>query len=419
MTEEAKEDATTIDENAPLLVSSYPTAVDQILAENEKTDNVADTEKSEGTEDNWGKKGNGWGMKNTNNSLHASSYPTAAVDQILAKNGKTDNVDDTKKTEGTGDNWGKKGNGSGMNNTNNSTTGTKTEKKKKKKGLKLCSESALGLEQQVQMNLIKHQLAWQFLSCRQFWLFTVPQAILTMLSGILAFVATSDLLDEKIKVIMNTIVGSTSGIVVFLQTMSGVCAYGTRAAMHDSAAIDLRDLRDDLVLLKQKLCQIDANKKKEMVCFNKTGATINDDDDDDDDDSINNEGNGDTFEEIQTRFRQCLSGCKSTVPMALSEAFHGLDSNLMLAQSKDNVIHLYELYGHLYFDEFIYFKAYDILAGEILNSRYFPLQLPNSKKVVLTTMARLQEQIIQYDNFWKPKPSAQDENKTIWQRCFP
>jgi hypothetical protein len=116
------------------------------------------------------------------------------------------------------------------------TTTTK-KKKKKKKGVILDETSAFSLEQQVQMNMMKNELAWQFLSGRQFWLFTIPQAIFTMLSSILAFMATSKLFDEKTKIIINTIVGCTSAIVVFLQTMSGVCDYGTRAAMHDSVSL--------------------------------------------------------------------------------------------------------------------------------------------------------------------------------------
>jgi len=296
------------------------------------------------------------------------------------------------------------------------TSDSKPEKKKKKRGTKLTHDSAFSLEQQVQMSLIQHQLARKHLGSREFWLFTVPQAVLTLLASILAFVATSELINEKAKVIISTIVGSISGVVVFLQTMNGVCNYGTRAAMHDSTAIDLRDLRDDLVLLRYKLEQMEGDNKK------KVHGDDGDDDDDDGDDSNDSSdddddgSNGDTFEAIQTRFRQNLTGCKSTVPIGLSEAFQGLDSNLMVATSKKNVIHLYEIYGHPYYDEFIYFKAYDILAGEISNSFSFPIILPNSNKVVSATMKRLQERVVQYEEFWMPKPA--DENTSLLQQCF-
>ena len=63
--------------------------------------------------------------------------------------------------------------------------------------------SVARLKQEVQMNMMKHKIAKNVLSAREFWFFVVPRAILTMLSSILAFVATSDLLDMKTKVIIN------------------------------------------------------------------------------------------------------------------------------------------------------------------------------------------------------------------------
>ena len=118
----------------------------------------------------------------------------------------------------------------------------------------------------------------------QFWLFTVPQAILTMISAILAFMATSELFDAKTKIIINTIVGSASGIVVFLQTMSGVCDYGIRASMHQTTALSLRSLGDDLSLV---------GIEEKAKYYNRKNS---DDDDDDDNDDENN----DSF--INTRY---------------------------------------------------------------------------------------------------------------------
>ena len=287
------------------------------------------------------------------------------------------------------------------------TSDSKPEKKKKKRGTKLTHDSAFSLEQQVQMSLIQHQLARKHLGSREFWLFTVPQAVLTLLASILAFVATSELINEKAKVIISTIVGSISGVVVFLQTMNGVCNYGTRAAMHDSTAIDLRDLRDDLVLLKHKLSHVlNSDGKREYHEHEE------EEDDDDDDPS-----KGETFEAIQTRFRQSLTGCKSTVPVALSEAFQGLDSELMVAFSFENKRMLYGIYKQMDFDTIIYFKACDILMEEISTSGYFPISfpihLPDSKKVVSATMEHLKDKIFQVEGIWKPKSA--DEKTPLLQ----
>jgi hypothetical protein len=204
-------------------------------------------------------------------------------------------------------------------------------KKKKRKIIRLCVKSALVMEQQVQMNMIKHNLASRFFQHRQFWCLTIPQAILTMISSILAFVATSELFDVRATIIINTIVGSTSGVVVFLQTMCGICAYGTRCAMHEAVAIDLRDLRDDLVLLRCKLGLEDYTQNiKQDVC-----------DESDEEDEYDH-----SFESIQNRFQQSLSGCKSNVPMELSEAFHGVKSNYMVMLTKTNIRSIEKVCGY-------------------------------------------------------------------------
>jgi hypothetical protein len=282
-------------------------------------------------------------------------------------------------------------------------------RKKKRKGIALNFDSAMELEYQVQINLVKHNLAAQFYSSRQFWLFTIPQGLLTMLTSILAFVATSGLLSEVTKTVLSTIVGSTSGIVVFLQTMSGVCNYGTRAAMHASACIDLRDLRDEIVLIKFKV-----KKEEEQGIESGSGDTINEtkaEDDESGSDSDNDEEaekeakeHDNIFARIQSRYKQSLSGCKSNVPMPLSEAFNGLHSNLLVSESMDNTIYMRDIYGpKKNFKNIIYFKAYDILASEILASQGFPIFLPPSKQVVDRAMFVLNEEINKYHSYWDNK----------------
>jgi len=272
---------------------------------------------------------------------------------------------------------------------------------KKTKVVKLDAKSARRLKQEVQMKMMMHQLAKNFLSARQFWFFTVPQAILTMLSSILAFVATSDLLDNKTKVVINCIVGSTSGVVVFLQTMSGVCGYGTRAAMHDSVAVALRDLRDHLILLSQKLNVIETRKR-----INNGSPTleaffgVNDTKIEVDEGVGENEDNTSNFEDIQTRFKQSLSGCKATVPSEISEAFQGVQSDLNLTGTWKAIECMYGKYQHSHIFEYVHLKAFDILSGEITNSRFFPICLPNSSEVVEVTMNRLKKKVEEAEHYW-------------------
>jgi hypothetical protein len=263
-------------------------------------------------------------------------------------------------------------------------------KKKRMKGIKMTKTGALMVERQVQMNLIKHNLAAKYFGCRQFWFFTVPQAILTMISSILAFVATTELIDETPKIILNTFVGSTSGIVVFLQTMSGICNYGIRGAMHEGVAIDLRDLRDDLVLIGFKLGFTEDQQGSKNPSATPTGE------EEEDSDELNT-----SFESIQSRFQQILSGCKSNVPMELMESFHGIKSNLMVGGSKATHEYFADIYGDPNtIDQKLEFKVYDILASEILEDRFFPLYLPDSKRIVEETMSRLRIEVMTYNSFW-------------------
>lgn len=135
-------------------------------------------------------------------------------------------------------------------------------KKKKKKVVRLDVESARELEYIIQANMNQHTLASIYFSNQNFYVFTVTQASFTMMASIGAFAASSDLLTPISKVWLNLAVGSISAMVVFLQTMNGVCGFGERAGQHQNLAIDLRDLRDDIALLKLKLQKVKADKEK-------------------------------------------------------------------------------------------------------------------------------------------------------------
>ena len=280
---------------------------------------------------------------------------------------------------------------------------TSSEKSKNgitNKGAKLTKEIYNDMKYKVQLNLLKNQLACDHFSSRQFNLFTVPQAFLTMTTSILAFLASSDLFTDeaKTKSIMTTVVGAIAAAVVFLQTMNGVCTYGTRASMHDSVAIDLEVLLDDFYVLKRKLANEETNDfivgSNTINSGNGDAISIEDDEDDADGDSDMK-----TFELIETRLKQSRSGCKSSIPIELNECFNSLEYSLKLAFTIEAEHFLKDKYNITNIWNMICFKAYTILVEEITNSRWFPMCLPNSTKVVKATMITLQQQIKQYDKY--------------------
>ena len=260
----------------------------------------------------------------------------------------------------------------------------------------LTRKSLCLVEQHVKMNMIQHKLAWKHLAARQFWYFTVPQAFFTLMASVLAFVSNSELVDSTVGTgVMTTIVGSLSGFVIFLQTMNGVCNYGTRAAMHDIVSMDLREMRDDLVLLRYKLDQRSDLSEKNGNDDN--GFKV---------DKLNPR-QVETFHSIETRFHQSLTGCKSTIPLPLSEAFEGVNSYIKISKTERNDKDLVRLFGgERDFEHSMYFKAYDYLSEEISNYGLncfpirFPLRLPNSSKSSSRAMARLKEHIGRVDGYW-------------------
>ena len=281
--------------------------------------------------------------------------------------------------------------------------------------VRLTAKSAHRMEQQIQMNMIKHNLAGHHFATRQFWLFTVPQALLTMATSILAFVATTDFFSTQETVFINVVVGSTSAVVVFLQTMSGICSYETRGKMHDAVALDLRHLRDNLVLLKFKLGFENEQRKKHANMFREDHpVSVRKIEAGDDSDGVKKGDKNEhqsLFEQIQSRFEQSLAGCKSNVPMELSEAFHGINSHLLLASSKNNIQFMVQKYGSLHDMVNLEFKIYDCLATEILEHWSYPMHLPRAKIMVKRTLKRFKREMAETDKFLDHEADDEDEVK--------
>eukprot|EP00533_Pseudo-nitzschia_delicatissima_P006842 CAMPEP_0116090904 /NCGR_PEP_ID=MMETSP0327-20121206/7218_1 /TAXON_ID=44447 /ORGANISM="Pseudo-nitzschia delicatissima, Strain B596" /LENGTH=391 /DNA_ID=CAMNT_0003582215 /DNA_START=87 /DNA_END=1262 /DNA_ORIENTATION=- len=290
----------------------------------------------------------------------------------------------------------------------------KIKKRRKKKGVQLNYRTALALETQVRMNLIKHSLAADFFNWQQYWKFTFPQAVFTALSSTLAFSASSSIFSQHAESI-NLFVGSLSALVVLIQTISGFKNYGVRADRHRNVAVQLRDLADDIALMKFKLNMVEEQNEQHQTSLRRSAEeraasptgkrrgstssfTLNWDEhpgnkeksDSDDDEAGSNEH---TFDSIQKRYQQSLSGCSSNVPLELSEAFHGLASNLEIAETKENIERLHEVYGHIHYRSALMAKAYAIMAGEILNDPFFPAWMPDSKRMVKQSMNVLKDRL--------------------------
>jgi len=133
-----------------------------------------------------------------------------------------------------------------------------------------------------------------------FWMLFIPAALLTLVSGILAFLGETNRYQC-------TALGDTMGIVVgcfavfatFLQALSNHLGYGTSADMHKAAAIDLQEISDGLKFDIMQTSLVDDSNKQAGLVQNYRGL-----------------------------YEQVMKGTKSTVPLKISQAFDMIDARL-------------------------------------------------------------------------------------------
>ena len=164
--------------------------------------------------------------------------------------------------------------------------------------------------------------------------------------------------------------------------------YGKRAEIHKNVAIDLRILQKYLQFLNKKLGSM-------VCCQNRTDH--------------------ETFDSIQTRFRQSLTRRKSNVPPRLSSLFQSLNLTIMLAQTEVVAESLHTKHDSLSYDQMYYSKAYDILADQILNYVLFPLRFPNPIELKDETTRLLQIKLSENSTF--PSNDKDSQSNQDKKRC--
>jgi len=266
-----------------------------------------------------------------------------------------------------------------------------------KEGNQLTSSAAYALKVELACSQMQHQLASRYFTRRQFVFYTIPQAALTMFATILAFVATTELLDENQKTLLNIVVGSTSALVVFLQTLSGISKYESRGAMHSSASDDLSDLRDEVNMILSRI-----ENGLGIVSKNADGV--------DEEDGI------DTIDRITQKFTQSLIGCKSSLPLELTAIWQDALSELNLTHGGPMMEQLTKAYrcppefiakGHW---PTIKLKMFNVLSEEVMKSPFFPYFLPNAEVIVKLSMKRLREEVKASSTYWDGFYTGDDES---------
>jgi len=168
--------------------------------------------------------------------------------------------------------------------------------------------------------------------------------------------------------------------------------------MHEAVSIDLRDIENDLDLIKIAMSdEIDFFEE-----FNSASIYASNTNSNNQFNPAYDISSTESFESFKARFQQSLSGCKSPIPLALVVAFDKVQREGIFNGIKSDWAKFLEIYSVAHLKGW-HMTLANVLVAEIENSLFFPLFLPNSK----TVSARATKV------FWKKVKSGSDEFKNM------
>lgn len=268
----------------------------------------------------------------------------------------------------------------------------------------------------------QHKLSEKWFSWRQFYFFTLPISLLTMSSGILAFLSTSKMFSSNTQETFGTIVGCMALVQIFWQTLSGKLNYETKAAMHLSASIDLKRLSDDLDFQQVEEAQ-QTKKIKELKKINKIRElegkpplSLDSSDDPAALESGTNQSEGQQspgnkdINYYRAQYHQCMAGCKSVVPLCISQAFAVMDTHLALKLTKRSRRTLEHDMGKQGFSILYAAVTNDIYIG-ISHSMFWPLFIRSPTHVVKSAIDNLEVSYNPAKDFFARSPDIIEKRR--------
>lgn len=103
----------------------------------------------------------------------------------------------------------------------------------------IMDEVWLMCEEQRQM----HRLAFMYMNYRHFRYHIFPLSIITMISGILAFLSTADMIPSSMKEYLSLSVGILSILSGSIQSINQEARYESKAEMHKNASLGMKKVR--------------------------------------------------------------------------------------------------------------------------------------------------------------------------------
>ncbi|GFH52890.1 hypothetical protein CTEN210_09366 [Chaetoceros tenuissimus] len=177
-----------------------------------------------------------------------------------------------------------------------------------------------------------HFLSSMYFKHKEMWTHTVPLTLITLASGILAFVGSSrDDQCSSVTKILTLIVGSLSIVSVAIQQMGKMFQYATRAKMHNNCAAGMKDLKQNI-----KFNLIDPENTGTIQSIGapkRDGSTSNPEDNSTvgswlkNDEKINEDNRIEKYREL---FMQCSSSCTSTIPIQIDAVYALVDARFAI-----------------------------------------------------------------------------------------
>ena len=226
----------------------------------------------------------------------------------------------------------------------------------------IMDSTATHLWMQIECERQMHRLAAEYFRFRHFWVLFLPAAMMTLVSGVLSFVTTSEMTarpDSAVNVVLSTVVGVLSVISTFWQTLNDQLKYGARKEMHASAALDLKTILDTL----------DFDDISRMA-----------------DPSLN--VNVTKYHDL---YSQVMIGCKSHIPVELDQAFRTLGTRLSMELSSwagDSTDKAAEQLDMLELQQ-LYMICYNEMYCTIAQTWSWPFALPDAEMAIQKTIERL------------------------------
>eukprot|EP00551_Chaetoceros_affinis_P011283 CAMPEP_0203674048 /NCGR_PEP_ID=MMETSP0090-20130426/14649_1 /ASSEMBLY_ACC=CAM_ASM_001088 /TAXON_ID=426623 /ORGANISM="Chaetoceros affinis, Strain CCMP159" /LENGTH=233 /DNA_ID=CAMNT_0050539817 /DNA_START=338 /DNA_END=1039 /DNA_ORIENTATION=- len=212
-----------------------------------------------------------------------------------------------------------------------------------------------------------------------------------MASGIIAFLASSDVVPQADKQYLSLSVGILAIISTAIQTFNQESKYDSKAEMHKNAALGLKKITDniDFILvspsMKKHISTENVHVTPQQSQFgqeNNTDSPIPQ--------TLESNEIDNTCTTIIQLYTQVLESCQSQIPLKISQTFHMAKSRLEMTLTKQDKAAILKEYGH-FGKQTIHRCLYNEVFCGITNYPGFPFICPQPDKIVKVSMKEVEK----------------------------